>query len=98
ELYCEIAARLVSLPAGEPSPLRKQSRKRHEAVVPIVIARHRINMRRFSGRLIGGLIRRNQSLFVYGAARGRIDFVAAEDQHASLPSRNLSAVAGRLKV
>src|SRR6185369_8936071 len=38
ELYCEIAARLVSLPAGEPSPLRKQSRKRHEAVVPIVIA------------------------------------------------------------
>src|SRR5690349_18341502 len=82
ELEREVTARLARAPTGEPRPRGEETRERDETVVPIVITGNRVDVwRRRLGIAQRSFVRRDESLIVFFAARGRIDFVAAEDQN-----------------
>jgi hypothetical protein len=96
QLQHEVAAALARPPAGEAPAAdvrAEQPRERRQAVVPVVVAWHGVDVRplRRHGVAEGGGIRRDQPALVFLTARRRIHLVAAEHQHVAARQRDRPA-------
>ncbi len=81
ELDGEVAAALEGLPAADPAALAEQAGEAGQAVVPVVVARDRQDLRRLLGGVgEGGAVGPLHPVVVLAARRGGVDLVAAHEQ------------------